>query len=108
MTGARDAIAKAKGGGLLRPHPGNWNRDPWNRGKAFAPKGAGLSPVLRQLVTLRVRESCSQEWLAQRTGFSQSTISSWERGEKRVPLAYVEAAAKVFGKKLILSEDIEA
>jgi len=85
------------------PKAGNWNRNPWNRGKARAAKPAiGLSPVMRALVAERVHQQCTQEMMAERTQWAQSAISAYERGVMKVPLAYVEAAAKVLGKKVRL------
>ena len=81
---------------------GNWGKNPWNRGKARAPQASGLDPILRTLIEDRVRQRCSQSWLAEKTGWSQGAISRYERGEDRVPLGYVQAAAKVLGWKLLL------
>ena len=55
---------------------------------------------MKQIVAMRVKEQCSQAMLAERTGWSQGAISSYEMGKKKVPLAYVEAALAAFGRKL--------
>jgi len=76
------------------PKPGNWNRDPWNRGKArVTGNPSRLGTIMNVIIRERVKQQCSQEWLAERTGWSQGAISRYERGEDRIPLAYVEAAA---------------
>lgn len=77
------------------PKAGNWNRNPWNRGK---PRASGepsrLGPIMNMIVNERLKQQCSQGWLAERTGWSQGAISRYERGEDRIPLAYAEAAAE--------------
>jgi DNA-binding XRE family transcriptional regulator len=83
--------------------PGNWNRNPWNRGKAKAPRQSiGLSPVMQALVRARVRQQCTQAWLAERTGYAVTTVQQYEAGTRKVPLAYSEAAAQVLGMRVVV------
>ena len=83
------------------PKPGNWNKNPWNRGKPRKPeKSPGLSPIMKRLMDERVRQGCTQAWLAERTGWSVTAIQQYESGSRRVPLAYAEAAADTLGMRL--------
>jgi DNA-binding XRE family transcriptional regulator len=83
---------------------GNWNKNPWNRGKARAPQVSGLDPILQELINERVRQNCSQNWFAQKVGWSQGAVNRYENGTDRVPFAYVRAAAEVFGWRLTLQK----
>lgn len=83
--------------------PGNWNRNPWNRGKARKPDTSpGLSPIMQQIVAERVFQDCTQAWLAERVGWSVTAIQQYESGSRKAPLAYAEAAANTLGMRLVL------
>ena len=83
--------------------PGNWNRHPWNRGTArLTSEPSRLGPVMAAVVKARIHQQCSQEWLAEKTGWSKSAISRYELGTDRVPLAYAEAAVKALGIRVVI------
>ena len=85
------------------PKPGNWNTSAWNKGVCrTAGEVNRLSPIMRRLVKERIHQRCSQELLAEKSGWSQNAISHYERGTHKVPLAYVEAAAEVLGLQVII------
>lgn len=88
--------------------PGNWNRNPWNRGQPRKPeKSPGLSPIMRKIVDERVFQGCTQAWLAERTGWSVTAIQQYESGSRKAPLAYAEAAACTLGMRLALLKSPE-
>ena len=81
--------------------PGNWNRDPWNRGRAQKPRqSAGLSPIMRAIVEARVQQQCTQAWLAEKVGCGVTSVQQYEAGTRKAPLAYAEAAAQALGGRV--------
>lgn len=82
---------------------GNWNRNAWNKGTPRRPsKNLGISPLMQRIIDTRIANKCTQTWLAEKTGWSVTAIQQYETGERRASLAYVEAAAQVFGMRLAL------
>ena len=51
----------------------------------------------QQAAALRLRHALTQEQIAPIYGVSKKTVSSWERGETQIPLAYYGWAACVLG-----------
>ena len=89
--------------------PGNWNRNPWNRNKPrLAPDTPNQGQVMGRIVAERIRQQCSQAWLAEKTGWSSSAVNRYERGQDRVPLAFAEAAAQALGLRVVALWDGEA
>lgn len=102
-SSAHEAQRKRKPPRATPPRPGNWCRDPWNRGTPRRPNVTrGLSPIMEQLLAERIRQGCTQDMLAERTGFSRSAVRQYESGKRKPPLAYVEAVAKTLGFRLRL------
>jgi ribosome-binding protein aMBF1 (putative translation factor) len=87
--------------------PGNYGRAPWNRGTArMTADPSRLGPVMAVIVNARIHQQCSQEWLAEKTGWSKSAISRYELGTDRVPLAYAEAAVKALGIRVVIGGEL--